>query len=181
MPELWKPDQAYIAEHFSKDTRNENKTPFPLEHHRSLEEWPFIGLQLPAEWTPSRQRNNRCLISNAPGVRLKSGSRRGGTLASRSYEIPNTEKRMLGAILNLILGPHAEPGYLVLQELVDALPDGLHGLAGAGDVQVPLGALEKQALGNRPGLDATPTAVEDLIAVRLAQKAQLTWEPNGNQ
>jgi hypothetical protein len=29
---------AKIAAHFPKDTRNENNTPFPSEHHKSLEE-----------------------------------------------------------------------------------------------------------------------------------------------
>ena len=58
---------------------------------------------------------------------------------------------------------HPEPLDLVLQELVDAFLDGLHGLAGAGDTEILLRAGDEQALGNRPGLDASPSTVEDLV------------------
>ena len=61
---------------------------------------------------------------------------------------------------------------------MDALPNGLHRLAGAGDAEVPLGALDKQALGNRPGLNAASAAVEDLVAVWLTEKGQLAGKPN---
>jgi hypothetical protein len=47
-----------------------------------------------------------------------------------------------------------EPLYLILQELVNALPDGLHRLASAGNTQRTLDTGNQQVLGDRPGLDA---------------------------
>ena len=51
-------------------------------------------------------------------------------------------------LLDLILALHAKPLDLVLQELMDALPDRLHGLADAGNPEVLIRAGDQQALGN---------------------------------
>jgi hypothetical protein len=63
--------------------------------------------------------------------------------------------------------------YLVLQELMRALPNGLHRLASAGNPEVTLGAGNQQILCNRPGLDAASATIQDLVAVGLAQKRYL--------
>jgi hypothetical protein len=54
----------------------------------------------------------------------------------------------------LVVPLQPEPRYLVLQELMHAVPNGLHRLASAGNTDVTLGTSDQQVLGNRPGLDA---------------------------
>jgi hypothetical protein len=81
-------------------------------------------------------------------------------------------------LLNRIMRLQAEPLYLVLQELMHALPDRLHCLASAWYPQRSLVAGLEQELGNRPGLDAGPASIKDLVAVRLTQEGQLTGKPN---
>ena len=57
-----------------------------------------------------------------------------------------------------------------------ALTDGLHGLAGAGNPEGLLRIGNQQVLGNRPGLDATASTIQDPVAVRLGEKLQLFGE-----
>src|SRR5262249_10264656 len=65
-------------------------------------------------------------------------------------------------LLNLVMRLQPEPLYLILQELMHGVPNGLHRLAGAGNAQRALGTLNQQVLSNGPGLDATTAAVQDL-------------------
>src|SRR5262249_50221614 len=76
-------------------------------------------------------------------------------------------------LLNLVMPLEPEALYLVLQELMDAVPNRLHRLASAGNAQGALGTGNQQMLGNRPGLDATTAAVQDLVAMRLREKPDL--------
>jgi hypothetical protein len=84
-------------------------------------------------------------------------------------------KARLGAaddlgLLYLVILLKPEPSYLVLQELMHALSDRLHRLAGEGSPEALLRRGDQEVLGNRPGLDATTATVQDLVAVRLGEK-----------
>ena len=74
------------------------------------------------------------------------------------------------SLLDLVIRLEIEARNLVLKELMDALLDGLHRLAGAGNPHVPLGPFDQQVLGNRPGLDATAATIQDLVTVRLREE-----------
>ena len=51
-------------------------------------------------------------------------------------------------LLDLVMPLQAQPLYLVLQELMHGVPNGLHGLAGTRNAQRALATLNQQVLGD---------------------------------
>ena len=66
----------------------------------------------------------------------------------------------------------AQPLYLVIQQALDRIPDGVLHLAGTQHTHGPLHTGQQQRPGEGPGLPATAAAVENLVAMRLEQSPE---------